>query len=348
MKIAIVTDIHFGVRKDDPFYMKKNMEWLENDFFPALKKHNVRKLINLGDTFDNRLSVSTKTLYDVKHHFMDMIDKLGIEHYAVIGNHDSYYKNTNKVNHISLISSDNVCIVDNECVPVEDFLLVPWINSENHDSILNEIEDNILDKPFLAGHFQIEGIPIVGGLNKIGLKQSLFKSYEKVLSGHFHNPSITGNIWYIGSPLYHTWADYGYDKCFYIFDTKDKSFTPIYTSDKVFFKDELDSIDCSLYKESVVRLSVNGFNEDNKKKLDDVLNSLHANGCRVEVVDVSDSDDNLLSVEYLDDDDSNDVVIESKEFITEMVSSMIPSSHSDKEDIIVDYMCGLLDKAKYG
>lgn len=78
------------------------------------------------------------------------------------------------------------------------------------------------------------------------------------------------------------------------------------------------------------------------------MNELHANGCRVEVVDVSDSDDNLLSVEYLDDDDNNDVVIESKEFITEMVSSMIPSSHSDKEDIIVDYMCGLLDKAKYG
>jgi len=54
MKIALITDTHFGARSDsipfDTFFEKFYTE----KFFPELEERQIKTIIHLGDIFDRR------------------------------------------------------------------------------------------------------------------------------------------------------------------------------------------------------------------------------------------------------------------------------------------------------
>jgi predicted phosphodiesterase len=54
MKIALITDTHFGARSDsipfDNFFRK----FYDNIFFPTLAQEHITSVIHLGDCFDRR------------------------------------------------------------------------------------------------------------------------------------------------------------------------------------------------------------------------------------------------------------------------------------------------------
>ena len=58
MKIAIITDQHFGARKGSQFVHDYFEEFYNNIFFPYLEEHQIDTVIDMGDTFDNRRTVS--------------------------------------------------------------------------------------------------------------------------------------------------------------------------------------------------------------------------------------------------------------------------------------------------
>ena len=54
MKIAIITDQHFGARKNSQIFHDYFLKFYENVFFPTLEKEGITTVVDMGDTFDSR------------------------------------------------------------------------------------------------------------------------------------------------------------------------------------------------------------------------------------------------------------------------------------------------------
>ncbi len=103
MKIAIITDQHFGARKGAAYVNNYFQKFYDDIFFPYLKKHKIDTVINMGDTFDNRRNIDIQSLEWTKVNYFDKLQEMGITVHSIIGNHDIYYKDTNGVNSVDLL-----------------------------------------------------------------------------------------------------------------------------------------------------------------------------------------------------------------------------------------------------
>ena len=61
MKIALITDTHFGARNDNVNFNEYFYQFYEGVFFPYLQQNNIKTCIHLGDCFDRRKYLSYKT-----------------------------------------------------------------------------------------------------------------------------------------------------------------------------------------------------------------------------------------------------------------------------------------------
>ena len=52
MKVAILTDTHYGARKGSKHLHDHFELFYKNVFFPALEEHGVEAVIHMGDAFD--------------------------------------------------------------------------------------------------------------------------------------------------------------------------------------------------------------------------------------------------------------------------------------------------------
>ena len=50
MKIAMITDTHFGARNDNLAFNEYFYKFWENVFFPYLDEHKIDTIIHLGDS----------------------------------------------------------------------------------------------------------------------------------------------------------------------------------------------------------------------------------------------------------------------------------------------------------
>ena len=62
MKVAIITDQHFGARKSSKFFHDYFKKFYDNVFFPYLKENKITTIVNMGDTFDNRRNIDISSL----------------------------------------------------------------------------------------------------------------------------------------------------------------------------------------------------------------------------------------------------------------------------------------------
>ena len=237
MKIAIITDTHFGARKGADYIHSYFKNFYDNIFFPYLEKNNIDTIIHMGDVFDSRKSIDYQSLEWSKRVVFEPLKKYKV--YAITGNHDAYYKNTNKVNSPELLLKDYDNIITYS-KPIEinvgglDILLLPWINSENFEES-KEFIDNSKSK-IAMGHLEINGFKATRGhMMEDGMDVSLFSKFEKVYSGHFHTRSTDGKIYYLGNPYEMYWNDVNDKRGFHIFDTETLIHTPINNPYKLFY-----------------------------------------------------------------------------------------------------------------
>mgnify|MGYP003347397323 FL=1 len=108
MKIAILTDTHYGARKGSKYLHDYFELFYKNVFFPALKEHGVEAVIHMGDAFDSRKSIDYQSLEWSKSVVFEPLRDYAV--HMIVGNHDCYYKNTNLVNSPSLLlkNYDNI------------------------------------------------------------------------------------------------------------------------------------------------------------------------------------------------------------------------------------------------
>ena len=223
MKVAIITDQHFGCRKNSKVFHDYFLKFYNDVFFPTLEKEGITTVIDMGDTFDSRKGIDFAALAWSKVNYFDRLEKLGCTVHTIVGNHTAYYKNTNEVNAIDLLlrEYDNIHIYS-EATEIKvdklDVLLVPWINNENEKNTLKLIEKT--NCPVTMGHLELKGFRIHRGyVMESGTDCNLFKKFERVYSGHYHTRSSQDNIYYLGNPYEIYWNDLEDTRGFHIFDT---------------------------------------------------------------------------------------------------------------------------------
>ena len=101
MKIALITDTHFGARNDNLNFNEYFYKFWEEIFFPYIEKNGIDTVIHLGDVMDRRKFVSYKIAQDFRKRFIQRFVDKGITLHMMVGNHDTFYKNTNDVNSLA-------------------------------------------------------------------------------------------------------------------------------------------------------------------------------------------------------------------------------------------------------
>lgn len=267
MTIALITDQHLDGRKNSQIFWDYFLKFYENVFFPTLKKYNVKTLIDLGDTFDNRKGIDLAAWYRIKRNYYDTLAAMGVSVHMIVGNHTAYYKNTNKINTPELLleTYDNINIyseVEDIIIDGRKITMLPWINSENQSQVLNHLEQT--NSKVIMGHLEINGFQAIPGHTfEGGLKPEVFSKFEKVFSGHFHHKSERGNIKYLGNPYEMFWNDYKAERGFHLFDPKTLKLAhiknPYRIFRKIFYNDRVNDytfFDASEYKDSYIKVIV--------------------------------------------------------------------------------------------
>ena len=113
MKIALITDTHWGVRNDNVAFLDNSKRFLDEVFFPYLRDNGVSTLIHLGDLVDRRKYININTARRLREDFLVPLKDHSLDVHIIAGNHDTYYKNTNEVNSLrELTNSYDFCIYD--------------------------------------------------------------------------------------------------------------------------------------------------------------------------------------------------------------------------------------------
>ena len=223
MKILLITDQHFGVRNDNLHFVEHYKKFYSKIVIPFLKASGIKEIINLGDTFDRRKYVNFMSLEAAKEMWFDPVKELGCKMTALIGNHDIYYKNTLRINSPEeLLGGYDIDVIDEPTTRSydgTDILFLPWICDENYDRTLRSITESTA--PVCMGHLELNGFEAhPGHVMDKGTDMTIFKSFKKVFSGHYHTKSNKDNCYYLGNPYQLYWNDYGQKRGFHVFDTE--------------------------------------------------------------------------------------------------------------------------------
>jgi len=223
VKIAIINDTHFGVRNDNQVVADHHYKFYRKVFFPTLKEREITTIFHLGDLLDRRKYINFNTASRMLNEFFGPIKDQGITTHMVLGNHDTYFKNTNNLNGPELLAysgeSPPINIITDDATEMYGVLLVPWLTQENMEKNIQIIKNT--KAKVCMGHFEIQGFEMMRGqVCDHGLNKKVFDKFHSVYSGHFHHPSKHGNIEYLGAPYEMTWADHNGRRGFHIFDTE--------------------------------------------------------------------------------------------------------------------------------
>ena len=231
MKVAIITDTHYGARKSSRLFHDYFEKFYRDIFFPTLDNEGIDTIIHMGDAFDSRKSIDFTSLEWAKRVVFDPIKERGITMHLMVGNHDIYYKNTNDINaHDLLLKEYDNVIVYSSTTEVNvgglDILFIPWINEQNTKNSLLSIKSS--NCKVAMGHLELSGFRAHRGcVMEDGMDSELFENYEKVFSGHYHTRSSDGKIFYLGNPYQMFWNDVNDERGFHLFDTETLEHTPI-------------------------------------------------------------------------------------------------------------------------
>jgi DNA repair exonuclease SbcCD nuclease subunit len=285
MKIALLTDTHFGVRNDSLLFHHSFVRFYDDVFFPELRKRGINTIVHLGDLFDRRKYINFHVLYRTRKDFVEQLANGGYETHFLVGNHDTYFKDTNSINSIRELIDERYersapkfknydpsvrklfhIYEEPEEIVLDGrrILLVPWLNTTNMTAGLEMIANSTAK--VLFGHLEIAGFHM--DQNQIcehGLDKNIFANYDAVFSGHFHHASQNGPVRYLGAPYEMTFADLNDPKGFHIFDTDTLDLEFVQNPYKMFYrlvyddrenKEQLLETNFSEYENKFIKLIV--------------------------------------------------------------------------------------------
>ncbi len=349
MKIALITDTHWGARGDSPAFAEYFNRFYYEHFFPYLAANGISRIFHLGDIVDRRKYINFVTARHLRK-FVEHCDSSGIRLDVIIGNHDTSFKNTNEVNSMRELFEHSTYDIhyysDADVVDVDgtDIAVLPWICSGNYEESMQFI--NNTNAQILFGHLELVGFEMYkGAINDHGFSASLVDKFDVVCSGHFHHKSTRGNINYLGAPYEMSWSDYNDPRGFHVFDTDTRELTyirnPLTMFNKIHYHDQdktLDDImavDFDHYKGSYVKLIVH--TKTNPYWFDMFVDKIEKAG----VLDLQVVDDNL----NLQLEDDGDIVSEAEDTLT-VLNKVVEQvdSRVDKK-VLYNFLSSLYNEA---
>ena len=281
MRVAIITDTHYGCRKGSKLFQDYFEEFYKNIFFPTLEKEEITTVLHLGDAFDSRKSIDYQSLEWTKRVVLDPLLKYDV--HMLVGNHDAYYKNTNSVNSPSLLLQNYSNIKtysDPEIIKIGNLsvLLIPWICADNEEKTLRLIKNS--GCKVAMGHLELNGFQAHRGHTMDdGMDSIMFDEFTKVFSGHYHTRSNNGTVFYLGNPYEIFWNDVNDNRGFHIFDTETLEHTSVNNPYKMYYviyydDDNYQTFDTREYENKIVKVIVR--KKSNTKKFEKFIDKLYA------------------------------------------------------------------------
>ena len=262
-KIAILTDTHFGVRKGSQIFHDYFQNFYDGTFFPALDSGSIDTVVHVGDCFDVRKGIDYWSLDWAKTHFFDPLKERGIQLHLLVGNHDTFYRNSLEINspRLNLREYDNVHVYDRpQTISVKgtQFFMAPWICEDNAEEFTEQLDATTATICF--GHLELAGFYA----NKDykcdhGTDPKIFDKFDSVFSGHFHKKSKKGNITYLGNTYQMYWNDEGETRGFHTLDLETNKLKFIANPNNMFHKIyyKKDTIlDYTQYKNTYIKLII--------------------------------------------------------------------------------------------
>jgi len=328
MKVALLTDTHYGFKKGNQDFHDYFLKFYNDVFFPTLKKEKIKHVIHMGDVFDIRKNIDFWSLNWAKKNIFKPLEEMGITCDLLVGNHDSFYKNTLEINSLEclLLEFANLKVFSKPSEVTVDktkLMYVPWICQDNEEQTLNLIQDT--EAKVVLGHLELKGFTANPGWTcEHGYDASIFDKFELVMSGHFHTRSKKSNVQYVGNSYQMYWNDYNDKRGFNIFDTDTQKLkfyeNPYQMFHKIFYddtKNEYYDVDFEQYRDTCIKLIVE--NKTDYTQFDHVITNLQD-----VVIDLKVIED--FSVEGETDDDieleHEDTLTILEKYIDEMNTSL--------------------------
>jgi len=303
MTVALITDQHLDGRKGSVAFWEYFKKFYDDIFFPTLEKHGIRTIIDLGDTFDNRKGIDFNVWSRVRQHYFQRLEDMGIAVHMILGNHCTYYKNTNVINSPDLLLKDfsNIQVYSRpQTVSIDgtNIIMLPWINSSNMEETMTLINDTSAE--IAMGHLELNGFEVTPGMKmEHGMAPSIFSKFKQVFSGHYHHKSSRGNITYLGNPYQMFWNDYKDQRGFHLYDPKKNKLefivNPFEIFKKVYYNDSNKmQLDFSEFTNTYVKVIVEEKND--YYEFEKVIENLYEVGVHdIKIVE------NLVDGESMDD-----------------------------------------------
>ena len=329
MKVAIITDTHYGAKKGSKYLHDYFELFYKNVFFPTLEEYGVEAVIHMGDAFDSRKSIDYQSLEWSKRVVFDHLKKYDV--HMIIGNHDTYYKNTNNVNSPGLLLQTYSNIKTySEASEVKigglKILFLPWINQENQEQTLKLIQKTT--SKVAMGHLELQGFRVNRQLiMDHGLDSKMFDKFERVYSGHYHTRSTNGTVFYLGNPYEMYWTDVNDTRGFHIFDTETLEHTPINNPYKLFYNIYYEDtpyqlFDASEYENKIVKVIVR--KKSKPKDFEKFIDKLYTTGIQ-----------DLKIVENFDIQENEDFEVDEEENTMSILNRYIDESEFEFDKTII-------------
>ena len=204
--VACYTDIHYGLRNNNRQHNQDCLDFTEW-FVKQAKERNAETCIFLGDYHHHRSSINVSTLNYVHKGIKLMADNFE-KVYIIAGNHDLFYRDRRDLNSFPFAEDfPNITVVCDDIFTEDNVTIVPWLVGDEWRKMSK------LKSRYVFGHFELPDFymnTIVKMPNHRTLQLNHFdEGPEYVFSGHFHKRQNINNIYYIGNPFGHTYADVG-------------------------------------------------------------------------------------------------------------------------------------------
>lgn len=190
------------------------------DLLSVYRQYKCDGLVDLGDTTDDRSSISLPTL----NLLGAMLSTLpsSKNNFKLTGNHEQYLRDCT-IDNKHLFDHKFRVISQREIIRVEDctfvFCAYPASHADLTEWLLKEASA-IRGRKVLFGHFQIVGAYLNNAKTVTGVPLEALNGFDTVLLGHIHQPqSLTPRIHYVGSPFQQDWGEAGQLKHLSILDT---------------------------------------------------------------------------------------------------------------------------------
>lgn len=203
---GIIGDTHFDVRGGDENFLTFQINWL-NTKLRAMAARGIKRVVQVGDFMDNRKAVRANVMWRITHEVLPVLDELDLELILLVGNHNIYYRESNRIHNMLWMTANKRVRIVQEAEEIDGVLMLAWINKENLEQQMARVENTKCE--FCFGHLALDQMPMYRGvISHGGMSAAPFAKFKKTLTGHYHTVSEMHNILCVGSPFHLTWADY--------------------------------------------------------------------------------------------------------------------------------------------